>query len=182
MQQNRHIAGSGMYDRFVNFILPNSQNKLKDGEKHPIIYTRNGFEVPNFLGPGTDLVHKIKTGVEPVTDVDKTAQAHDIRYHLANSTDDIRKADLKMVEVLDNIQERGSDYKFNIYSGKLPIKAKIKLEDWGLAKPENFTTFGGVKPENRQMFEDKLSALTAEGYGMSRSCNKYGNHLRSYKE
>jgi len=182
MQQNRTIVGSGMYDRFVNFILPNSQNKLKSGEKHPIVYTSNGFQVPAYLGPGTDLVHKVKTGVEPVTDVDRSAMAHDIRYHLANSTDDIRKADLKMVEVLDNIQERGSDYKFNIYTGKIPINAKMKLEDWGIAKPENFTSFGGVKPENRKMFEDKLSALTAEGYGKPGCHNIYGNQMRSYKE
>jgi hypothetical protein len=181
MNQNRHIIGTGMYDRFVNYLLPNSQNKLKDGEKHPIIYTSNGFEIPSYLGPGTNLVHKIKTGVEPITDTDKTAQAHDIRYHLAKSNEDIRKADLKMVDALNMVQERGSDYKFNIYTGKLPIKAKMKLEDWGLAKPENFTSFGGVKPENRQMMEDKLSALAAEGYGKRRSRNIYDSYLESYK-
>ena len=79
MQNNNHIVGTGMYDRFVNYILPNSKHKLKSGEKHPIIYTKNGFDIPNYLGPGTNLVHKIKTDVKPVTDVDKTAMAHDIR-------------------------------------------------------------------------------------------------------
>ena len=82
------------------------------------------------------------------------------------------------------VQERGSDYKFNIFTGKLPMLAKMKLEDYGIAKPENFTNFGGVLPENRQMMEDKLSALSAQGYGKRKYKNPYlhDQYLRSHRK
>lgn len=163
--RNRTIVGGGMYQNFVNYALPNSTRKLKHGERHPPMWSSNGFQIPSFLGPGTDLVEKIKSGVEPINDADRTAQAHDIRYHLARDNTDIRKADERMITALNKIQERKSDYKYNIYTGKLPIRGKMLLEDMGLAKPESFTTYGGVKEEDRKMMEDKLAALTAEGYG-----------------
>jgi hypothetical protein len=166
--RNRTIVGGGMYQDFMNYTLPNSINKLKSGERHPPMWSNNGFQIPSFLGPGTDLVEKIKSGIEPINDSDKTAMAHDIRYHIAKDNTDIRKADERMITALNNIEKRKSDYKYNIYTGKLPIQAKMFLENMGLAKTENFTTYGEVEEEDRKMFEDKLASLTAEGYGMNR--------------
>ena len=99
--------------------------------------------------------------------------AHDIRYTLAKSKADVRAADIKMVEKLSKIAEEGSDYKCNIYLGKLPIQAKMKLEDWGLLSKTAFTKAQGVKNEaDRPILESNLKALEQEGYGTAKNFKK----------
>lgn len=161
--QNRTIVGGGMYDRFMNYMLPHSRNKLRDGEVHPPVWTGNAFEIPSYLGPGTNLSRKIREGVEPITKTDKVAQAHDIRYSLATSVEDVRNADLKMINKLNQLEENNEDYKFNIYTGKIPIKAKMMMEDIGLFSPDKFTSL--KLPKDVDAKQAKLTALEAEGYG-----------------
>jgi hypothetical protein len=88
-------------------------------------------------------------------------------FTLAQNPDDVRAADLRMVKNLNRIQEKKGDYKFNIYMGKLPIKAKMKLEDWGIMKKGSFSGMKGaqVTKENRELLEREKAKLTQEGYG-----------------
>ena len=159
--------GTGIYDRVVNKL---TGSNLKDGEKHAILYTKDGFKAASFMGPGSHVVDRLQKKTKPITKSDKTAQAHDIRYSLAKNTDDVRAADIKMVEKLAKIAKEGSDYKFNIYMGKLPIQMKMKLEDWGLLSKTAFTKAQGVKNEaDRPILESNLKALEQEGYGAARS-------------
>lgn len=139
------------------------------------------------MGPGTDLKERIREGIEPITESDKVAQAHDLRYWKSSSHDDIRAADEKMVSKLNEISKNKSDYKVNILQGKYGIKAKMALEDWGLAKPENFTTFGGWEddsPEDQQMLRGKLAQLEQEGYGRSKKTGMttWRAHVAAYRK
>ena len=168
MSNHRTIdaTGGGLYDRVVNAMAPRSKNKLKDGEVHPLLYTKDGFQIPSYIGPGTDLYPKLRNNVKPISAVDKVAMAHDIRYTLARNKDEIREADLKMVSKLDSIQKNREDYLYNIYEGKLPIKAKMKMEDWGLVGQDTFTNTTSLpNPEDKELLESHLSALQADGYG-----------------
>ena len=156
------MIGRGIYDKTVNYL---TGSDLKHNEKHPILYTKDGFKPGTYLGPGTDLSDKIREGVAPITASDKTAQAHDLRYSLAENADDIRKADKRMLSVLDRVQKNEDDYLFNIYQGKIGIRGKMFLENYLGVKPEAFGSFGGVSNDDRPIFQAKLDSLEQQGYG-----------------
>ena len=63
-----------------------------------------------------------------VSYVDKTAEAHDFKYALANNNQDIRTADLKMVQSLKKARANKLDSNFNINQAEL-IRLKILLEN-----------------------------------------------------
>lgn len=155
----------GWYDRAVNY-LTNNRNPLRDGEKHNILYTKDGFMPGSYIGPGTDIVGKLRDGIEPVSQVDKVAQAHDIRYSLySGDPDKIRESDHKMLNKLDEIQKNKGDYKFNIYQGKL-LRGKLIAEDLGLAGSNTFTdTTSRPDPKDVPILEAKLKQLEMQGYG-----------------
>jgi hypothetical protein len=134
------------------------------------------------MGPRTSIVERLKKNVKPITKSDKTAMAHDIRYTLAKNTDDVRDADIKMINKLSKIADEGSDYKFNIYMGKLPIQAKMKLEDWGLLPKTAFTKAQGLKNEaDRPILEENLKRLEQEGYGKKKKKNPWISHVKSVR-
>ena len=140
------------------------------GEKHGILKLPNGtYGVANYLGPGTHLVERLKRGDPPRTLVDKTAKAHDIRYFQSQDVDDIRRADVKMMQSLADIQMRGADSVWNINQGKL-IGAKMVGEDLGLLKRDafsgDFKANASTVQENKALFDSNLQALEQEGYGM----------------
>ena len=176
----RKQKGKGVYQKAVNVITRN-KNPLKDGERHPILYTEKGFMPGSYMGPGTDLLRKIKNDVKPVSKSDKTAQAHDLRYTLAKSPDDVRAADKRMIEVLDRIQKEKGDYRFNIYQGKIGIKTKMALEDKLGLRPDYFTTFGNnYEPGDVKILEDKLNQLEMEGYGKKKK-SAWLTHVAKYR-
>ncbi len=176
--------GAGLWDKIANWT---TGSNMRSGERHVLLYTPEGFKSSSYMGPSTHLHDRVKEGVEPITSSDRTAFAHDLRYHFANSHDDIRAADKKMVSKLDEIQKNKGDYLFNIYQGKLGIKAKMALENAGIAKPENFTTFGEWKedsPEDQKMLRDKLNQLEQEGYGRSKTTGRYiswNQHVKQFR-
>lgn len=159
------MSGGGVWNKTANFLFGTN---MRDGEKHMLQYTPDGFKSGSYIGPGTDLRNRIREGIEPVSETDKTAQAHDLRYAFSNSNDDVRAADMKMRSKLKDIEKAGTDYRFNTWQGRFGIWSKNKMEDWGIAKPENFTTYGNhdkYSPEDRKMLRDKLTELEQQGYG-----------------
>ena len=158
------LTGTGFYDRTVNFLF-RPKIKLRDGEKHALLWKDGGFVPGSYIGPGTHITDKLKEGVEPVSDVDRVAQAHDIRYSLAKNAKDQRQADIKMVNKLNNIRKNKTDNLFNITAGKLPIALKMKLEDWGLVKHDTFANIGGVDEKDIPLLQQKLHELELQGYG-----------------
>ena len=168
--------GDGAYDWIANNVFGAN---LKDGEIHAPMYTKDGFKFGSFIGPGTDVYGGIRRGAKPVGKVDKTAKLHDIMFTLAQNPDDVRAADLRMVRNLDRIQKEKGDYKFNIYMGKLPIKAKMKLEDWGILRKGSFSKMQGdkVSKENRELLEREKAKLTQEGYGKKNKKTAWMQHV-----
>jgi hypothetical protein len=163
MLNTREQNGGGWYDRLINKL---TGSNLRDGEKHAILYTNGGFKAASYMGPGTDIIERIRNGVQPLTMSDKTAQAHDIRYSLAQTPDDVRHADKRMVNALQT--KKKQDNWFNRKQGEWGIRAKMKLEDLGLMKKGSFADLGNQTPlsdEERALLQNKLSELEQQGFG-----------------
>lgn len=157
-------AGTALSNSFGN--SDENARPLYSGEKHAFIKLPNGkVGRANYMGPGTHLIERLKRGDVPRTEVDKVSQAHDIRYGLGKNFDDVRKADMRMINKVRQLTASGGDSKFNTRQANL-IVAKTKLEDFGVRR-DRFATFGGIEPEDREIAEAKLRELEQEGYGMN---------------
>jgi len=141
---------------------------LYPGEMHGLLKKPDGtFSRAKYMGPGTHVLKRIKDGDKPLTQVDKVAQAHDIRYWLSNTAQDARNADVKMNRKVDEIQKLGADNLFNIAQAKL-IKAKTVLEDIGMMKKGSFSGYDvkyDANPDDKKIMVDKLKNLELEGFG-----------------
>jgi len=154
-------------------LLPNSDETARPGfagEKHAILKLPNGkYGVGNYIGPGTHLVERLKRGDPPRTEVDKVAQAHDIRYFQAKDVGDIRKADNIMMNKVNEIQRNRGDAPQNIAQAKL-IRAKVLGENLGILKRDafsgNFADNAKAAQANKGMADAKLSTLSQAGYGL----------------
>jgi hypothetical protein len=150
---------------------------LYDGEYHALLKLPNGiFRRANYMGPGTNITKRIKDNTTnpnispPLTEVDKVAQAHDLRYWFSNTAEDARNADLKMISKVNEIERLGADSAFNIAQAKL-MKAKTVVEDMGLLKKGSFSNYStryDLDPEERKMMMQKLQELEQQGYGRKR--------------
>ena len=165
-----------MYSKVANFILSNKHNTALPGEKHQVIYLPDGTYNPAvFSGPGTNLEVRLKREDEPLSVVDKIAQAHDIRYLLANTEDDVVKADETMINKLNDVREKGLDSTFNINQAEL-IRLKYYANKLGVPT-SFFTTFGHGDSQAEQdllpIAEKKLQDLEQQGYGKVRPKRLY---------
>ena len=158
-------------ERATNYrnAMTDSDENARDGfpgEKHAILKLPNGNNgVANFMGPGTEVVKRIKRKDPPRTPADAVAMAHDLRYTLARDVNDIREADVKMVDKLNKIV----DAPRNIFLGKRLIQAKMKAEDAGLLARDRFATKGFKRPppEDAHVLEAALKTMQMQGYGLS---------------
>lgn len=150
--------------------LPSSDSNARagfPGEKHAVLRLPNGkFGVANYMGPGTQLVKRLRRGDPPRTLSDKVSKAHDIRYSLAKNQKDVSKADMLMIRKLKQIQKDRLDSKFNTQMGMRPIQAKMALERSGLVKPGKIASFGGLHKGDTSLVVSKLEELEQDGYGM----------------
>ena len=169
-EQQQH--GGGIYQKIVNRF---TNSKLRPSELHPVMYTKKGFRAGNYLGPGTDVVHRVKEGVEPISTVDRTAQAHDLRYGLAKNRSDVRNADKRMISVLNRLGKEKSDYMVNRAQGHIGIRGKMFAEDFLGVKPETIASFGGISDEDRPAMQAKLNELEQAGYGL-KTCSECSNN------
>jgi hypothetical protein len=184
-KKKKKQSGKGVYDFIANNAFGANLGK---GEIHAPQYTAQGFRFGNYIGPNTDIYNNIRNGRTPVSDTDRVAQAHDLRYGKAKTVADVRAADLKMVSKLKEIQKSKSDYRFNTYMGMLPIRAKMLLEDIGIMRQGSFADFKGVAIADQKTSNDKLKELTQIGYGKKNTwmlhvaaCRKK-HPSKSYKE
>ena len=183
-----------MYSKVANFILSNKHNTSLPGEKHQVIYLSDGTYNPAvFSGPGTNLEVRLKRGDQPLSAVDKEAEAHDIRYLLAKNEDDVKKADETMINKLNDVRARKLDSNFNINQAEL-IRLKYYANKLGVST-SFFTTFGADSQAQKDLVplaEKKLQELEQQGYGKSRPRRLYkdekgtyyksfNNHDESYK-
>lgn len=169
--------GSDLYSSDLGTALknmvPSSDENARPsfpGEKHALLKLPNGkMAVGSFMGPGTQIIKRLKRGDVPRTLSDKVAQAHDIRYGLAKDLSDIRTADKRMISKLNDIERKKGDHPLNIQMGKRLIQAKVIGEDLGLLKKDAFSgdlSKNTLSAEDRALMTGKLKQLEQEGYGV----------------
>lgn len=105
-------------------------------ERHMTLTFENGTTaVANFVGPGTHLYRKVRENIQPLSEVDRAARAHDIRYALADNDTDIKIADEKMMSTLWRIYKNKTDTVSNVLKTAILLKCKM-LADKLAAKVE----------------------------------------------
>ena len=194
-------SGSGFFDnvyaKALNMI-PSSDNtgtKVFPGERHAPLKLKNGrMGIANFVGPGTQVLKRLRRGDSGRTPVDDVAKMHDINYTLAQNSKNkkeqiqkIRNADNRMLKSLDKITRDKTDAWQNVKVGKL-IAVKTKLEDIGIMSKGSF----GGPLEN--LVEGDLKTLNSakdeliqDGYGLPGSdlkkqlMKKYGKVKKAKK-
>ena len=163
------IGSKGILDATANMVLSNKHTRALPNEKHQIIYLPDGtYNSARYSGPGTQLETRLRRGDKPLSYVDTVAQAHDLRYGLAQTEADVRTADNKMVQLIAQGRRSGKDSNFNLNQADL-IKAKILLED-KLGVPKSwFASYGREgKPQNViDLYQNKLNELQQQGFGAS---------------
>ena len=154
-------------------LIPDSDETARPGfagEKHAILKLKNGKNgVANYMGPGTELAKRLERGDPPRTEADRVAQAHDIRYGLAKTNDDIRRADNIMINKLKQIERNRGDDPRNIMLGKRLIQAKVLGEKLGVLKRDAFSgdlSKNNPTPKELQLMTSKLNELAPQGYGL----------------
>src|SRR5210317_837081 len=142
-----------------------SGQRFKD-ERHVPLITDQGVKLAEFAGPGTHIKYRIENNIQPLGAVDKTAKAHDIRYSLSENIDDVRFADNKMINKLEEIDRKGLDYKLNVKAVKSAMKAKRLFEDVGVWSKGSFSDMKGAElpEEDKRLFETELNKLVQEGF------------------
>ena len=169
-KKTKSQKGKGIIDGIQNMVLSTKLNKALPGERHQIIQLPDRSWNPAvYSGPGTNLETRIRRGDRPLSYVDKTAQAHDLRYALARTDQDVRDADNRMVQQLNKATTMNLDSQFNIKQASL-IKAKILAEDH-LGIPKSFfTTYGreGTPANDIELYESTLKSLEQQGFGHSK--------------
>lgn len=168
-------AYTGSLGTMARNLLPNADENGRpgfSGEMHaPLLLPNGRTGVANYMGPGTALVQRLKRGDPPRTETDKISQAHDLRYTLATSVEDIREADNRMIAKTDEVAAAGLDSKRNIVLANA-IRAKKYAEDFSVLDREAFAadtarTYDdrGFSNEDVSMMKGKLAELEQEGYG-----------------
>lgn len=138
------------------------------GERHTLLKLPNGRPGrSNYMGPGTQVVKRVRRGDTGRTPADNVAKRHDIDYALARDNADVRLADNRMINSLQRIREQGLDSSFNTLQGLSLIGSKTKLEDAGLLSRR---AFSGALPkkleaEERKLLETEKKKLEQQGYG-----------------
>lgn len=162
----------------VRNMLPDSDENARPGfpgEMHVPLALPNGKTgQANFMGPGTKVLQRIERGDPPRTEVDKISRAHDLRYTLAQSMEDIREADNKMIRKVDETQAQGKDSTQNIVLANA-IRAKAFAEDIGALDKEAFARNTSRTYEERgysdsqvSTLKNELASMEQEGYGKLR--------------
>jgi hypothetical protein len=110
----------------------------------------------------------LERGDPPRTEVDRVAQAHDIRYALAKSQSDIRKADNIMINKVKSLQRNRGDAPRNIAQASL-MRAKVLGEDLGVLRKDAFSgdlsKNANIPAKDRTLMTRKLNELAPQGYG-----------------
>ena len=139
------------------------------GEKHVPLLTKSGVKISHYTGPRTNVIQRIRDGSEPISNVDRVSQKHDIDYTLADSVDDISKADDAMLKNLKKVRKNKSDYRANITIAEKGIQAKKMAERFGILKKGSFGDVGSkakLSNDDKILLVKKLNQLNSQFSGM----------------
>jgi hypothetical protein len=174
----RNIYGQGIIDmatKAINYIsnmLPSSDKnatEIEPDEKHGVLILPNGkVGRANSMGPGTNLIKRLKRGDKPRTEMDELSRAHDIRYDLSQNQKDIEEADEIFIKGAKKIRKNKLDNTINTYAGQIPIQAKLYAERKGLVKP-TFKQINKFEKDDEKLLRDTLKTAIMKGYGTGRN-------------
>lgn len=160
-------------------MIPDSDNTARPGfagEKHMILELKNGKNgVANYMGPGTQVVQRLKREDPGRTPSDMVAKRHDIDYAIAQSArtkadqlTQVRAADNRMIKSLQKLNNEGGDANRNIQAGMRLIQAKKLGEDSGILSKDKFVgNLRNIPDDEKILLMSNRARLTQQGYGLS---------------
>lgn len=109
-------------------------------ERHAYLWTNKGPRRANFCGPGTKLDKRLARGDKPVNYTDSICLEHDKAYRDAKTHDDIRFADRRMVQRLQDNRVPATEGAVMTAA----LRGKMLGEDVGAFGDETFTDLPGL--------------------------------------
>lgn len=140
------------------------------GERHAPQLVRRlppKFVRGNFIGPGTQIIKRLKRGDQPVTGTDRIAKVHDIDYSLAKNVDDIRRADNRMIGRAKQLQKQRKDFRVNTALGRRGIQGKVVLEKLGMSRSK-FASFKKHSPADEKLLRAERRKAVQRGGGVTK--------------
>lgn len=120
-----------------------------------------------YAGPGTQVLKRIQLGHKPISLLDRISQAHDVRYALANTVDDVREADKIFMERL--AKEKNNLHPAEYKIAKAAFDAKMAAEDLDLLSTRNAILSAnaseGYTNADREQMRGVLDDLIQKGEG-----------------
>jgi hypothetical protein len=121
----------------------------------------------NYAGPGTHFLKRVKLGHKPISLLDRISQAHDARYSLANTVEDVRKADQIFMERLEKEKKNLHPMEYKI--AKTAFDAKMAAEDMKLLSSQNDVLVANAGESftnaDREQIQGVLDDLIQKGEG-----------------
>lgn len=121
----------------------------------------------NYAGPGTHVLKRIQLGHKPISLLDRISQAHDVRYALSNTVEDVRQADKIYMERL--ARERNNLHSTEYKVAKAAFEAKMAAEDMNLLSSQNDVLIAnaaeGYTNADREQMRGVLDDLIQKGEG-----------------
>ena len=174
MLVKRKQKGKGIYDSIMNFgaritdDAANPKNRLFPGEKHALLYRDDlkRYEPAQFMGPGTNLRTRTLMNQMGLTPADTESKAHDLRYTLGTSNDDIKTADRIFYDKIAQLRRTHGDNNWNLNMANL-----LKIKDY---LPMLGSTFGdkNLTDAERGQYTTQLAKLESMGYGKKKKAKK----------
>lgn len=168
---------SGEIGTAIRNAIPDSDNTARPGyagETHMILKLPNGRSgVGNFIGPGTQVIERVKRGDPGRTPTDWVAKRHDIDYTLAGNARTtgeqmklVRRADNRMITSLQRIKANRLDSGRNITAGLRLIQAKTIAEDLGVLKKDVFAgSLDKLSTQDSALLNSAKNKLEQKGFG-----------------
>jgi len=158
-------------------LIPDSDETARPaypGEIHAILKLPNGKNgVANFMGPGTQIIKRVRRGDPGRTPSDTVAERHDIDYSIAQNARDkagqfkqVRAADNRMINSLKRIKKSRGDAGRNIQAGMKLIQAKKIGEDLGVLGKQQFSgPLEKLSASDTAVLLKEQKSLTQRGFG-----------------
>jgi hypothetical protein len=171
------LHGTKFGSKLIN-ALPSSDATARPsfpGERHMILKLPNGKNGgANYMGPGTEIIKRLKRGDPGRTPADKVAKMHDINYALAANAPTkqkqqkaVRAADNRMIASLKKMQTEKADASRNIQAGLKGIQSKVVGEDFGLLNKGSFSgPLEKVSTADNRLLQNNKNELEQQGLGI----------------
>ena len=159
---NNEKNGNGLGD-----LYSLASNQRFSNERHIPLIVNGRVKLGEFVGPGTHIKYRLQNDIQPISEVDKIAQTHDLRYVLSENKEDVRYADNKVINRLEYADTHNLDNFLNIKMTKLAMKSKRLFEDVGIWSEGSYSDMKGnaLDENDKKIYKNKLNSLEQQGYG-----------------